>query len=68
LIRKPEGKRPLGSHRHRWEVNIKINLRGIKWEDVDWIYLAQVRDGGVGSCGRGIEHLDSINAVSFLTT
>jgi hypothetical protein len=40
---RPEGKRALGRPRHRWE-DIRINLRGIGWEDVDWIHLAQDRD------------------------
>jgi hypothetical protein len=38
---KPEGKRPLGRPRHRWEDNIRMDLRGIVWEGVDWIYLYQ---------------------------
>jgi hypothetical protein len=29
LVRKPEGKRPLGRHRRRWEDNIKMDLREI---------------------------------------
>jgi hypothetical protein len=44
LVRKPEGKRPLGRHRFRWEGNIKMHLREIGLEDVDWIHLAQDRD------------------------
>jgi len=44
LVRKPEGKRPLGRPRRRWEDNIKMDLREIGWEDVDWIHLAQDRD------------------------
>jgi hypothetical protein len=39
-----EGKRPLGRHKHRWEDNIRIDLRKIGWEIVDWIHLAQCRD------------------------
>jgi hypothetical protein len=42
--RKPEGKRPLGRPRHRWEDNIKFHLREIVWKVVDWIHLAQDRD------------------------
>jgi hypothetical protein len=38
------GKRPLGRHRHRWEDNIKIDLREIGWVCPDWINLAQDRD------------------------
>jgi hypothetical protein len=40
LVRKPEEKKPLGTPRHRWEDNIRIGVRGIGWEDVDWIHLA----------------------------
>jgi hypothetical protein len=44
LVGKPEGKRPLGRPRHRWVDNIKIDLREIGWDDMDWIDLAQDRD------------------------
>jgi hypothetical protein len=44
LVGKPEGKRPLGRRRRRWEYNIIMDLRKIAWEDVDWIHLAQDRD------------------------
>jgi hypothetical protein len=37
-------KRPLRRYRHSWEDNIKIDLRKIGWEGVDWIHLAQNRD------------------------
>jgi len=43
LVGKPEGKRPLGKPRHRWEDNIKMDLREVR-RGVDWIDLAQVRD------------------------
>jgi len=35
LVGKPEGKRPRGRLRYRWEDNIKMDLREIGWEDVD---------------------------------
>jgi hypothetical protein len=38
------GKRPLGRSRRRWVDNIKINLREIGWDGMDWIDLAQDRD------------------------
>jgi hypothetical protein len=41
LVGKPEWNRPLGRPRHRWEDNIKVGLREIGLEGVDWIYLAQ---------------------------
>jgi hypothetical protein len=44
LVGKPEGRRPLERPRHRWEDNIKMDLREIRFGDVDWIHLAQDRD------------------------
>jgi hypothetical protein len=44
LVGKPEGKRPLGRSRHSWVDNIKMDLRDIGWEGVDWIDMAQDRD------------------------
>jgi hypothetical protein len=44
LVGKSEGKRPLGRHRHRWPHDIRMDLREIGWEVVDWVYLAQDRD------------------------
>lgn len=41
---KPEGRRPLGRLIHRWEHNIKMDLREMAWWVVDWNHLAQVRD------------------------
>jgi hypothetical protein len=58
FVRNPEGKRPLGKTRRRWVENIKIDLRDIGWDGMDWIDLAQDRDQG--SCERGNEASDSI--------
>jgi hypothetical protein len=44
LVGKTEGKRPFGRPIHRWVDNIKIDLREIGWDGMDWIYLAQDRD------------------------
>jgi hypothetical protein len=44
LVGKPEGKRPLGRPRRRWEDNIRMDLRETGWDDMDWIDLAQYRD------------------------
>jgi hypothetical protein len=41
LVGKPEGKRPLGRPRRRWEAGIKANFKEIGSENVDWVYLAQ---------------------------
>jgi hypothetical protein len=43
LVGRPEGKRPLGRPRHRWEDNIKMDLREIGINGVNWIQLAQDR-------------------------
>ena len=40
---KPEGKRPLGRPRRRWEDNIKMDLQDVE-EGADWMELAQDRD------------------------
>jgi len=44
LVRKPEGKRPLGRTRRRWEDNIKMDLQEMRCGSMDWIELAQDRD------------------------
>ena len=31
LVGKPEGERPLGRPRHRWEDNVKVDLQGVRW-------------------------------------
>jgi hypothetical protein len=43
-VGKPEGKKPLGRPRRRWEDNSKMDLREIGWGGMDWIDLAQDRD------------------------
>jgi hypothetical protein len=43
LVGRPEGKRPLGKPRRRWEDNIKMNLREIWIDGANWIRLAQDR-------------------------
>jgi hypothetical protein len=40
LVRKCEGKRPLGRLRQRWEDNMRMDLREIWWEGADWMHLA----------------------------
>ena len=45
LVGKSEGKRLLGRLRHRWEDNIKMNLQEVGCGGMDWIELAQDRDG-----------------------
>jgi hypothetical protein len=43
-VGKPEGKRLIGRLRHRWENNIKMDVREIGWDGMDWFDLAQ--EGG----------------------
>jgi hypothetical protein len=44
LVGRPEGRRPLGRPRRRWEDGIKMDLGEIGWGGVEWIHLAQDRD------------------------
>jgi hypothetical protein len=44
LVGKPEGKRPLGRSRRRWEDNIKMDLQEVGCGGMDWIDLAQDMD------------------------
>jgi hypothetical protein len=44
FVGKPEIKRPLGRPRRRWVDIIKMDLRGIGWDGVNWIDLAEYRD------------------------
>ena len=44
LVGKPEGKRPLGRPRRRWEDNIQLDLQEVGCGRMDWIELAQDRD------------------------
>jgi hypothetical protein len=46
LVGMPEGKRPLGRPRRRWVDNIKMDLREIERDGMDWIDLARNRDSG----------------------
>jgi hypothetical protein len=44
LVRKSEGKRPLGRLRRRWVDNIRMDIGEVGWGDVDWIGLAKDRN------------------------
>ena len=61
LVGKPEGKRPLGRPRRRWEDNIKMDLQEVGRDRGDWMELAQDRDGWRSLVG-------SINAGNFLNS
>jgi hypothetical protein len=43
VVGRPEGKRPLGRPRRRWEDNVKIDLREMGIDGTNWIWLAQDR-------------------------
>jgi hypothetical protein len=43
-VGKPEGKRPLGRRRDRWEDSIMMNIKEVRWGGVVWINLVQDRD------------------------
>jgi len=44
LVGKPEGRRPRGRTRLKWEDNIKMDLQEVGWGGMDWIELTQDRD------------------------
>jgi len=44
LLRKPEGRRPLGRPRRRWVGNIRLDLQEVDCGNMNWIRLAQDRD------------------------
>jgi len=46
LVEKPEGKKPLGRPRRRWDGDIKKDLKEVGWGSMDWINLAYGRDRG----------------------
>jgi hypothetical protein len=58
-VGKPDGNIPIERPSRRWEDIIKINLREIVWDDVDWVYLA-------GFCEHGNETLGSIKCFELL--
>ena len=75
LLGKPEGKRPLGRPRRRWEDNIKMDLQEVEGGRGEWMELAQdrdrwralvgtVRNFGFHKCGEFLDQLQSL-LVSF---
>jgi hypothetical protein len=64
LVGRPTGKRPLGRPRHRWEDNIKMDLREIGINGVNWILLAQ--DRVLWSCGPVVLWWAFVNMVMNL--
>jgi hypothetical protein len=68
LIGKPEGRRPLGRPRCRWEDNIKMDLGEIGFGDVDWIHLDQDRDRWQAPVNTVMGLRVPQNAGNFLTS
>jgi hypothetical protein len=61
LLGKPEGKRPLGRSRRRWEDNIKSDFQKVGCGGMDWIEVVQDRNRWRGPCECGNEPSGSIN-------
>ena len=66
LVGKPEGKRPLGRPRHRWEDNVKMELQKVGGGCGDWMELAKDRDKVAGTCEYGDENFGFQKCGEFL--
>jgi len=66
LVRKSEGKRPSGIPMHRQENTIRMDLREIGWEGVDWLHLAQNKDQQQAVVNMVNEPSGSIKSWEFL--
>jgi hypothetical protein len=64
-VGRPEGKRPLGRLRRRWEDNIKMDLREIGIDGANWIQLAQDRVQWRAFCEHGNEPSGSIKKAGY---
>jgi hypothetical protein len=68
LVGRPEGRRPLGRPRRRWEGNIKMDLQEVRWGGVDWIDMAQDRDRWRALVSAVMNLRVPKNAGNFLTS
>ena len=68
LAGKPEGKRPLGRSRHRWEDNIKMDLQEVGYGGMGWIQLAEDRDRWRALVNAIMNLQVPLNVGNFLTT
>ena len=68
LVVKTKGKWPLGKPVHELEGNMKTDLKEIRWEDMDWIYLAEDKDRWQALINVTMELLVSYIAENFLIT
>jgi hypothetical protein len=65
LVGKPKGKRPVGRPRHRWVVNIRMDVQEVGCGYMDWIGLAQDRQVA-DTCECGNKHSGSLKFGEFL--
>jgi len=68
LVGRPEGKRPLGRPRRRWEDNIKMDLQEVGKSCEDWMELAQDRDRWRALVSTVMNLRVPKNAGNFLTS
>ena len=68
LVGKPEGKRPMGRPRRRWEDNIKMDLQEVGGGCEDWMKLSQDRDRWRALVSTVMNLLFPKNAENFLTS
>jgi hypothetical protein len=68
LVGKPQGKRPLGKPRSRWEDNIKMDLQEFGGGRGDWMELAQDKDRWRALVGTVKNYSSFINVGNFLTS
>jgi hypothetical protein len=66
LVEKPEGKRPLGRPKGRWENNIRLDLQEVGCRDEGWIGLAQDRDRWRAIVNAAMNLWGSIKCGEFL--
>jgi len=64
---KPEGKRPLGRPRRRWD-NIKMGLQEVGWRSMNWVDLAQDRDRWRALLNAAMNLRVPLNGGNFLTS
>jgi hypothetical protein len=67
LVGRPEGRRPFGGPRRRWEGNIKMDLQNVGW-GMDWIQLAQGRERWRTFVNAAMNLRVPQNAGNFLTS
>jgi hypothetical protein len=68
LVRRPVRKRALGRPLHRWDDNIKTDLQEIGWGGMDWIDMAQDKNGWRALVNAVMNLRVPLNAGNFLTS